>query len=106
MLAKLATLEGERVLNIVWHCKGHTQGSVYSPVCRKVHWGLNMQHLLLLPRTLLSKSSQLCIVIMRTLAFTHCRKVIFETMTMSVIIAAQVFEAPSRPSQQLTSCDY
>ena len=71
-----------------------------------------MQHLLLLTRTLLSKSSQLCFVIMRTLAFTLCRKVILEAMKFSayvlfsVIIAAQVFEAPSRPSQQLTSCDY
>ena len=49
---------------------------------------------------------------MRTLAFTLCRKVILEAMKFSayvlfsVIIAAQVFEAPPRPSQQLTSGDY
>ena len=59
-----------------------------------------MQHIVLLTRTLLSKSSQLYIVIMRMLACTHCRQVILETMTISVIISAQVFEAPSRPSQQ------
>ena len=34
------------------------------------------------------------------LAYTHCRQVILDIMTMSVIISAQVSEAPSRPSHQ------